>query len=308
MPEPGTGVDRRTGMSRLRGSLIAAAVPLLMMSACAQPVDGDVPAAPRSPESASAAPLGADALVVRTESSGGFVPVDRVVGALPAVSVYGDGRVITEGPVLAIYPPPALPNVQVQTITPELVQELVRQGLSAGVRNGADLGHPNVADAPTTRVTVVTADGPQTVTVEALNETSGKDPALTAEQRAARTRLAAYVKKLTGLPSAEGMATPVAYEPESVAVLARPWTDPGSGQPTSPEKAWPGPALPGAYQNPNVKIGCVVVSGAQKDVVLNAARTATAITPWTSDGAKWLVTFRPLLPDEAGCAVLGNRR
>ena len=296
-------------MTRLRGTLIAAAVPLLLLGACAQPVGAGASADSSSgtPESAVASAPGGDALVLRSESFGGFVPPDQVVGRLPQISVYGDGRVITEGPVPTIYPGPALPNVQVQTINPELVQEMVGEGLAAGVRSGTDFGRPNVADAPTTRVTVVTANGAQSVTVEALNESQANDPALTAAQREARAKLAAFVQKLSGLPAAEGMPESVQYAPASVAVLARPWTAPASG-PASPEKAWPGPKLPGSYLNPAFKIGCVVATGTDKDKVLAAASNANKITPWTQGGTKYLIIFRPLLPDETGCAALKNAR
>src|SRR5215210_57424 len=43
----------------------------------------------------------------------------------PVALVTGDGRVLTTGPVAAIYPGPLLPNVQQQTITPEGIQTLV---------------------------------------------------------------------------------------------------------------------------------------------------------------------------------------
>jgi hypothetical protein len=39
--------------------------------------------------------------------------------------------------------------------------------------------------------------------------------------------------------------------------------------------------------------------------VLEAARGGNASTPWvTGDGSRWSVAFRPLLPDETGCADL----
>jgi hypothetical protein len=39
--------------------------------------------------------------------------------------------------------------------------------------------------------------------------------------------------------------------------------------------------------------------------VLDAAGSANALTPWVaSDGTRWSVTFRPLLPDEGGCTDL----
>ncbi|MEU8818785.1 hypothetical protein [Actinoplanes sp. NPDC048796] len=288
-------------MTRLRNTLIAAAAPLALLCACAQP-DGAGAAPSQSSEQAGAPTSGegANYLVARTESYGGFVPPDRTVGALPAVSVYADGRVITEGPVPMIYPGPALPNVQVSQISPEQVQELTRQGAAAGVQDGTDFGRPNVADAPTTRVTVRTGQGTQSVAVEALRESQANDPMLTQPQRDARKKLSDFVGTLTGLA---GDAKSTTYEPEEMAVLARPYTEPGGSDPKSPEVAWPGPALPGPYLNAAFKIGCVTVTGAELDKVLTAAGKANAMTPWTSGGARYLITFRPLLPDESGCST-----
>ena len=299
-------------MTRLRGPLTAAAVPLILLAGCARPV-ADGPggagsgAASGGPESTSAASPGANDLVLRSESYGGFVPAEQVLGKLPAISVYGDGRVISEGPIPAIYPGPALPNVQVQRITPELVRELVRQGVAAGVRNGTDLGRPSVQDAPITRITVVTADGPQVVTADALSEAQTDDPKLTAAQRQARAKLAAFDKTLSGLTTRPGASQSSAYEPAGVVVFASPYTAP-VGLPASPAKAWPGPALPGADIDTRTKAGCVAVTGAQKDQVVAAAKAANAITPWTAGAAKWHVVFRPLLPDESGCAAVKAAR
>ena len=52
---------------------------------------------------------------------------------------------------------------------------------------------------------------------------------------------------------------------------------------------------PGGY-------GCLVVAGADwTDTVMPAARAANQLTPWVSEGERWSVLFRPLLPDEHGC-------
>jgi hypothetical protein len=290
-------------MTRLRGTLTAAAVPLILLSACAQAAGSGATGVAASDASAS---QGADTLVLRAERLGGFVPADLTVGRLPMVSVYGDGRVVTDGPVNLMAPGPALPNVQVQMITPELVRQLAKEAAAAGVRTGTDFGRPNVADAPSTRVTVSTGGATQTVTVEALGEAQSNDPSLTAAQRDARTKLAAYVTKVTGLSTATGMPAPSAYVPDAVAVLAHPFAP--AGDLKSPEMAWAGPALPGEMVNENIGMGCVVVTGTQKDQVLAAAKKATAITPWTAGGKKWLIKFRPLLPDEKGCAALKGDR
>jgi hypothetical protein len=246
----------------------------------------------------------ADSLVIRVESVGGFVPAEQNVGRIPAVSIYGDGRLITEGPHAMIYPARSLPNLQEQMLTPEFVQDLVRQGKEAGVRNGADFGSPNIADAPSTRVTV----GDQSVSVVALSEAQPTDPRLTAEERAARSKLAAYVKQVKGLTAAEGVAEPVAYQPTAVAVLARKYVPPQAAEPAGKPQEWPGPALPGDMLNANLGIGCVTATGAEKDKVMTAAATSTVITPWTSGGSQWSVKFRPLLPEEQGCAALKGVR
>jgi hypothetical protein len=291
-------------MTRLRGTLLAAAVPLFLITACAQTAGNQAAGASDSAASAGASPSGADDLVLRVESFGGFVPAEQNIGRIPAVSVYADGRLITQGPTTMIYPGKALPNLQEQLLTPEFVQDLVRRGTAAGVRNGADFGSPNIADAPYTRVVV----GDQSVNVLALGEAQANDPRLTAAQRDARTKLSAYVKELQSLPSAEGVAKPVQYQPETLAALARKYVAPQDANLAGPEKAWPGPALPGDTLYENLGIGCVAVTGAEKDTVWKAAESATQITPWTSGGGKWGVTFRPLLPEEKGCLALKGAR
>src|SRR5262245_18411153 len=55
-------------------------------------------------------PTGTDELVLRVEVTGRCVPPQVTLSELPQFSLYGDGRVITTGPVIQIYPAPALPN------------------------------------------------------------------------------------------------------------------------------------------------------------------------------------------------------
>ena len=295
-------------MTRPRGSWTAvAAVTLFLLSACARAADPAAgPSEDASPgASASAAP---DALVLRIDRVGGFVAPDQQLGRYPVVSVYADGRVITTGPQIQIYPGPALPNLLVQQIDPATVQGLLDKAVRAGVRSGADLGQPSVADAPTTRITVA-APGGGTSSLEAvaLTETQPDDPRLTPAQREARAKLAAFVQEVSDLPNAQGMPPAQPYRPTAVAALARPYVDPQDGLPKKPAPvAWPGPALPGSMLNG--RTGCVTATGADAEKVLAAAKQATQITPWTSGGRRWTVVLRPLLPDESGCANLKGAR
>ncbi|GAA4937956.1 hypothetical protein [Actinoplanes utahensis] len=290
-----------------RGLLTAAAVPLLLLSACAQPGAAGVAAAPASssaPVTESATTEGADATVaLRVEYRGGFVPAETIPSRLPLFSLYADGRALTEGPVTLKYPGPALPNLQEIRISQERVKELTTEAVAAGVRAGGDFGIPGVADMPSTRITVITENGEQSVEVMALNGASPDDSALTKEQHAARKKLSDFLASLTRMVAEAGSPPAAAYRPERVAVLAQPYQDTGDGAGGAPV-AWPGPELPGGVLNPNLKINCLTVEGTEKDEVWAAAEKATERTPWESAGKKWQIDFRPLLPDETNCASL----
>jgi hypothetical protein len=297
-------------MTRFRGSWTAAvAVTLFLLSACARadgtPADGPSSGASSGPE--SSAPATPDSLVLRIERVGGFAAPDQMLDKLPQISIYGDGRVIRPGPQIMIYPGPALPNIRVQQIDPATVGGLADKAVAAGVQAGADLGQPNIADAPTTRITVATAGGLRTLDAVALTEAQANDPRLTEAQRTARAKLAAFVQEVSDLPGAALMPKPVEYVPTAVAVLVRPYSKPQNGLPKQPPPAaWPGPALPGEALTGAVT--CVTASGDAATKVLAAAKRANQATPWTSGGKQWLLTFRPLLPDEAGCADLRGTR
>jgi hypothetical protein len=293
----------------VRRSLWAATAALMLISACAR-TDAGAGAAPdeSAPAPNGSSPDGPEqaGIVLRMIREGGFVPAEQIPGRVPEVSVYADGRIITEGPQIAIYPGPALPNLQVVQASPDRVAELVKQAVAAGVRGGADFGQPGVADAPSTRIDVVVDGQTQSVSVMALNEASPDDPRLTAAQREARTKLAKFAEQLRDLGNSPD-AKP--YRAERVAALAQPWSAPDDGLPSQPPAvAWPGPALPGEPLSPDVKLGCVTAAGADAAKVLDAAAKASQNTPWTSGPEKYRVTFRPLLPDETGCADLKKAR
>ncbi|RZU48424.1 hypothetical protein EV385_0138 [Krasilnikovia cinnamomea] len=297
-------------MTRLRGTWTAAAVTLFLLSACARTTAGPAAedAAASGASGSPTAPAG-DALVLRVEHYGGFAGGNQRAGRIPDVSAYADGRVITQGPQVAIYPGPALPNLVVLQTSPERVTELARKAQDSGVRSGVELGRPTVSDATTTRITVATDGAKYSVDAYALSEGQPQDATLTPAQNAARAKLSEFVQELTDLSTATGTAKPQPYVAQRVAVLASPWVKPGNDLPKQPgPQAWPGPALPGEYLVPAVKQGCQTVTGSEAQAVLAAAAKANANTPWVSGGEQWRVSFRPLLPDEPGCAALRTRQ
>ena len=276
-----------------------AAVLVLALAGCEESgATGGPSAAPSSAPPSSEAPAD-DGLVLRVEHVGGFVTPTTTAARLPLVSVYADGSVITEGPVALIYPGPALPNVQVAEIDDAALQALVDRALAAGVAETSDLGMPPVADAPSTRFTLVTSEGTYEREVYALFE-APQGSGLTPEQEEARGRLSDLQSSLL---DAGGTAT-TSYAPESVAAVVTPWTDPQDGL-AQPELPWSGPALPGEPTGGPPDVSCVTATGAEAQAVLEGARSGNASTPWvTGDGSRWSVAFRPLLPDETGCADL----
>lgn len=270
---------------------------LLAAAGCARTGPGSAPTGDPVPA------FGPDDLVLQVAHVGGF---RGMAGAddIPALSIYGDGRVITLGPQIEIYPPPALPNVQVAMIRQSDLNRLWDMAKAAKVGEKADFGTPNIADAMSTRFTLRTESGLVTTEVYALREVDA-DPALTADQVANRKRFTDLLDALSDLPKTLGedaVSPSQAYAATAVAGLAREWVaDPSA--PNQAAIAWPGPALPGPPTRSGA-YGCVTATGADAQAILSAAAKANAATPWTSGGKKWLVQIRPLLPHESSCADL----
>ena len=78
---------------------------------------------PRATAGASAGPSEApspsaatSSLLLKVTTEGGFINPGATLAALPIVAVYADGRIMTPGPVDAIYPGPLLAPVSVRDV------------------------------------------------------------------------------------------------------------------------------------------------------------------------------------------------
>ena len=272
---------------------LLALLPLLAVAACGPGVPAEDTASDTPRDAVSAAP---DGLVLQLVRAGGFLPLGAAFRTVPAVSVYADGRVVSQGAQIEVWPAPALPSVQVGRLGEQEVRRLVEAGREV-VAAGADYGQPPVADAPTTAVVVQDGARRAVAAAVALEELSGElappdAGGLTEAQRTARERLSTYVRQLQDAASA---APALAYEPERLAVLAEPYGAPPQGlaDVSAEDVAWPGPALAADE--------CVVVTGEQLGQVLAAAGSASVETRWTVGGAAMRLAFRPLLPHEQTC-------
>jgi hypothetical protein len=264
-----------------RLATLAVSIVSLTLAACS--VAGSGPSGSSGPVGISY-PTGAGDLVLRLRYVGGFVAPSAHLVDLPAISVYGDGTVILPGPQIAIFPGPALPNLQRATITPAGMQILLEAARDAGLLGPDahyDLG--GIMDASSAEFTLNAEGAVHTISAYALMESSGspqgQDPAI-AEARSKLARFQLLVS--AGAPDNQGLAQrPIAW-------------------PLSTPLATFGKALPDLFQGQR----CGVVDGADMDLLMPLLQDANALTPWTDDGVAYGLLVRPLLPGEAGCQTI----
>ncbi len=276
---------------------VCAAVLVLALASCARtardlPVDGGGGTEARG-------------LVLRIETAGGFLPFEHLVRRLPNFALYADGTVLTPGPQIEIYPPPALPSVEVKRITRTGITRIVAAALDAGLGHDRTYRLSTVQDAPATVFTLVAGGKRHVTSVYGLDETS--PPArMTKRELEARRRLLSFRDKVFALerwlPGAViEKAAPYAFRALAVHVSpVAPTPQPGLRQ---RPLEWP-------LRRPLATFGridegarrCGVVSGAALQRVLPLVERANELTPWRSAGRSYSLYLRPLLPGENSCA------
>jgi hypothetical protein len=240
------------------------------------------------------------ALLLRVDISGGFVPVETIFTSLPQTSVYGDGTVITQGPQIAIYPGPAVPNLLVRTLDEAGIETLLETALDAGLAGPApDYGQPPIADAPDTVVTINVNGKTYEHRANALGDFGSGDMGLTNKQADARKALAAFVSSSTDLATLVGSDHITVDEPYEITgwrLRATVADSLPTGEPAPTVVPWPVAGLTLA------SIGeCTAVTGDQASAVTAALEQANQLTYFTEGGVTYQVLARPLLPDETGC-------
>jgi hypothetical protein len=214
------------------------AVPLLALAACgddspapeaaatlqpAESVPPTTPPTPSTPTNSYEVPTGADEVVISVSYEGGFAPPGTIFARSPLALVTGDDRVLTTGPVIAIYPGPLLPNILQRSITPAAVQQLVAKADELGLL--ADVTYARndlIADAPDTVVDITVGGRTYHHQAYALGIDEETDPA--------RQHLLEFVNAMTDLEGTVGAAalgTDEPYQPADYLIQATP-TDPAT--------------------------------------------------------------------------------
>ena len=245
-------------------------------------------------------PTGADQLVLRIDQTGGFINPQATLSQIPLFSLFGDGLAITPGAQIEIYPGPALPVLVQGHLSPDAVQRILAAARDAGLFESRQL--PGVPDTGITTFTVV-ADGKTTVTtIGGLGMPGGSSP----DDGQARQQLQSFeakVSDLSWLPQGS-VSDQGTYRPTGLRVYVSDY-QPSQGLHETPV-AWPlepplatfgGPVAQGGLQGTR----CGAVTGSDADTLIPLVEQANELTPWTSQGSRYALRFRPLMPDESGC-------
>ncbi|HEY6056737.1 MAG TPA: hypothetical protein VIV06_01835 [Candidatus Limnocylindrales bacterium] len=264
------------------------------------------PASPSPNPSASPSAGPGASLLFRVEWEGGFVAPSALIGRLPIVSVYADGRVITQGPQIEIYPGPILPNLQVRRISQTAIDRLVSLARERELLRDASYDYPGIADATTTVLTLVVDGTTYTQKAYALAEAADVDATLLPADREGRAAIRAFIDALENVPSSEVTSPDEPY----VALAYRLFVAPAEAVPADPNMVqapvdWPLPSdlatIGTAWPNGGSFDRCAVVDGPDAATLRPILATANTLTPFVSNGVRYQLIVRPLLPDEAGC-------
>ncbi|MGZ8605536.1 MAG: hypothetical protein ACXWXQ_00645 [Actinomycetota bacterium] len=290
-------------------------LPALLLGACGRLNDdddgpgsgGDTGATGGTGDVGIEHPTGSDELILRIATGGGFVPVEYNLRSVPGISLFGDGRLIVTGPMIEIYPQPALPNLQVSQLTEEAIQAILAAAEEAGLLGGdASYDYPCVTDLPTTVFTVNAGGATHTVSAYALGfedgAMAGGCPDVDVDARTTLLDFSTKVGDLRGWLPEGSIGEEREYVPSEMRVYVTEYR----GDPELEQQIvqWPleGSLAHFGEKDPNLAgYRCGVVDGADLELLLPAAQASNELTPWASDGGEHGLIFRPLLPDEHGC-------
>ncbi len=281
------------------------------------------PASPTTNPDAIDHPTGADEVIVKIEFAGGFVMPQTLITRLPIFVLFGNGCYVVQGPMIEIYPPPALPNLQETCLSEEGVQEILAKAKAAGLLDGdAEYDNDMIADAATTVFTVTANGQTSTIRAYALEMDPGMGQStMTEEQKEARAKLATFMQEMAGVESwiEPEMIVEEAheYEIERMQVAVLPADSPSAPQIQDGLEAqtleWPLESDLATFGTKYLtgEFNCDVVEGDDLATLLESLREANELTHWvssdtatpgTGDEDAYLLFIRPLFPDEAPCA------
>jgi hypothetical protein len=289
--------NRTSGLRRALPAMVAIFA-VAALDACAlQPGATPTPSPSPSPSTAVAHSTDPTVLILRVEQAGGFVAPDFIVTRTPQFSLYGDGTVIYQLPIVATTALQAGPAPLAKArMTGQQMDALLVFALDAGRLADAKAQYLNmrVADAPDTVFTVGTTALSKTVTVQALGiapDPLDPDAATLTALGQLWDRLANFDAEVQrGNATAAGTYEPAAYR----GILAE-------GQAQAGAIAWPWTDLTLANFVASGDYGFRrgVLTPAQAKLLTPTPQGGLFATPILApDQTPYTIALRPLLPDE----------
>ena len=280
---------------------------LLAIAAVAAACVGSAGAAGSRP---SPEPVDPAKVIFRVTWEGGFVTPEMLLGRLPAIVVQADGRVITQGPVLAIYPGPFMPNLQERTLSEAGLERLIALARENDLLKDVHYDFPGIADAADTVLEIYLDGQSYRVSAYALAEAGFEGeiaPAIELEPAEVEGRVALreFIDALMTVPEADYVDQPHTYELEALRLYVKPAqvVENSEFPGEQPPIAWPLDNLATAgtaIDNPSVD-RCLVVEGADLETILPLLQGANQLSVFESEGELYSLIPRPLYPGESGC-------
>jgi len=294
MTAPSRGTAVRRSLPGLAGTVIAIVI-AIVIAGCASVLDGAGGDGPGSTVYEHAS--GPEDVLVSIKSDGGYSPTVFTLRNTAEFTLIGDGTAVALGPMIELYPGPAINPLQSANLSEEQIQELYAAADQAGLLTEIDFGAPGVTDMATTTVSISVGD--QTVVHQASAFGFSNDPAsgLSDAEIAAREALQGFIDTARSTVDAE----PEPYVPTAIAAFRLDAAEAGADPELAQEPVdWPIATVPPPVANS--PRSCAIVTGKEASQLLEALQEANELTPWLigSDPPAYFA-FRPLLPDDTGC-------
>ncbi|HYI22018.1 MAG TPA: hypothetical protein VEX62_05200 [Candidatus Limnocylindrales bacterium] len=254
------------------------------------------PTSSPSPSASAGASLDADLAVVKVEQTGGMLPPWETARWYPTAALYGDGRLIVQGPQIEIYPGPALPNLVVTHLSQAGVEQVLEWAAEAGLQ-GEDrqLGEAGF-DSGVTVFTVETADGTHTTNVA--------DMAAGDADVGALNQFVAVMTELPNYLPNEIASDPTPYIYDRLRVISFPVEAVDLPDPAlATEVDWPLEPLAElgtSFGEPD-EYRCALIEGEDLETLRPMLEQANELTLWRSDDVTYQIYAHPLLPDDEPC-------
>jgi hypothetical protein len=286
----------KDGMHRVLATAGAATL-ILLLAACSEPSASPSASPSAAPTAAPSAPPNMNLAVVRIEQTGGMMPPWETLRWYPMVAFYADGRLITQGPQVELYPGPALPNLQVTRFSQDAINQVLQWAAQAGLQGPDRQLGPMILDAGSTLFTVPSPAGTHHTSVTDL---SANDPEIGA--------LREFMDVMTGLRQwlADYVASDdMPYLFERLRVISFPADPANLPDPNFAQTVeWPlsSPASRGQSWGEPADYRCWELATDELETVRPLFAQANELTLYLADDdVAYQFYLHPLLPDDEAC-------